>query len=123
MAQKRALPLRPHPILDWAGSEVQMVDDEFSATMWRNVEREHDAVHIHAPAGTAIVVNNSNIHAGTVRQTPTPRYTLRVDYAHSSAEWGGARAQALEAEVAARLAGVAPAWLLGPGEAAQQPRL
>ena len=110
-------------ILDWAGSEVQMVDDEFSATMWRNVEREHDAVHIHAPAGTAIVVNNSNIHAGTVRQTPTPRYTLRVDYAHSSAEWGGARAQALEAEVAARLAGVAPAWLLGPGEAAQQPRL
>ena len=35
-----------------------------------------DAVDILAPAGTAIVTNACNIHAGTVRQSERPRRSI-----------------------------------------------
>lgn len=42
-------------------------------------------------AGTAVLLNNSNVHAGTVRQTALRRVSLRVDYGHIEHSMGGRR--------------------------------
>jgi ectoine hydroxylase-related dioxygenase (phytanoyl-CoA dioxygenase family) len=68
--------------LKWtvAGEDVQgvryQIVEPFIEKMWRNNNRRPDGVDMLCEAGTLIFFNNSNVHAGTVRQTPRPRRTL-----------------------------------------------
>jgi hypothetical protein len=70
------------------------VDEPFIERMWRNrpgsmlsddimdgVGRE-DAVDVLGPAGTAIITNASNIHAGTVRQSLRARRSIILWWTH-----------------------------------------
>ena len=41
--------------------------------MWRNTHRMEGAVDVTVPAGGAVVFNNCNMHAGTVRRTDRHR--------------------------------------------------
>ena len=50
---------------------------------WRNTQRLDGAVDIVCKAGDAIVFNNHNYHAGTVRQTPHHRRSIGFDYGHA----------------------------------------
>eukprot|EP01050_Picozoa_sp_SAG11_P003761 SAG11_NODE_220_length_12154_cov_92.233347_10_plen_584_part_00 len=87
VAEKKKLgwrPLRktdgtPHP-------KLAQLTERFVHTMWRN--RAADALHLLRPgvdiaarAGDVILMNNTNIHAGTVRAgSHAPRMDFRVDY-------------------------------------------
>lgn len=86
VAEKKALawaPLlladgRPHP------TEAQLTEP-FVDTMWRN--RSRDSMHLARPgvdicarAGDVIILNNVNIHAGTVRAGSPMRIDFRLDY-------------------------------------------
>ena len=50
---------------------------------WRNTQRLPGAVDINCRAGDAIVFNNCNYHAGTVRQTPHHQRSFGFDYGHA----------------------------------------
>ncbi len=39
-----------------------------------------DGVDVHAPAGSAVILNNVNFHAATIRQSLFPRITLHVNF-------------------------------------------
>eukprot|EP01051_Picozoa_sp_SAG22_P011597 SAG22_NODE_1131_length_5456_cov_2.950719_3_plen_385_part_00 len=93
--EKKALPLTRHPQLDWDGTDVRMVDQPFTAHMFgeRVVDRPEvrHGVDIFGPPGTAVLMNNANIHCGTVRQTLQRRVSLRIDYGHIDHAMGGRR--------------------------------
>lgn len=86
--EKRSLPYKT----DDSGRSI--IDDGFTDRMWRNrpfsmlsdgIEDgvgRRDAVDILAPAGTAIVTNACNIHAGTVRQSARPRRSIILWWSH-----------------------------------------
>ena len=44
--------------------------------------KQRGAVHLHGPAGTAILFNLSVLHAATVRITPHERKTVQIYYGH-----------------------------------------
>ena len=88
---KKSLPWKMRPDSDRA-----MVDEPFNAggRMWRNrpgsmlsddiedgVGRP-DGVDVLGPAGTAIITNGCNIHAGTVRQSDRPRRSVILWWGH-----------------------------------------
>ena len=88
LSAKKALPWRLRD-----GTRAQ-VDDSFRERMWRNrpgsalsddikdgVGRA-DGFDVLGKAGTAIVTNGSNIHAGTVRQSDRPRRSIILWWTH-----------------------------------------
>ena len=94
LATKKALPHRTDPT-----SGRTVIDQPFTERMWRNrpvsmlgdeiadgVGRP-DAVDILAPAGTAIVTNACNIHAGTVRQSERPRRSIILWWTHGPVDY------------------------------------
>ena len=67
-------------------------DLECGATVVRTREPaqplgESRGIDIYGKAGTAIVVNSANVHAGTVRQTPHERRTLHIYYGTCSVQY------------------------------------
>ena len=44
--------------------------------------KQRGAVHLHGPAGTAVLFNLSVLHAATVRTTPHERKTVQIYYGH-----------------------------------------
>ena len=90
VAQKQALPLEPGAA---ENSRISVKRDSptGSATMWTNKPLAGrpgwpfdlgSGTDVLAPAGSLIVLNNNNLHAGTVRgPTDRPRRTLHVSYA------------------------------------------
>jgi hypothetical protein len=81
LAAKRELPTAPHPRS--LQPELRVLADGSVQKMWHNhVPRPQGAVDIHVPAGTAILLNNSNIHAATIRQSLTARRTVHVYWGH-----------------------------------------
>lgn len=62
--------------------QERMTHQEFE--YWRNDQRLPGAVDISCRAGSAIVFNNHNFHAGTVRQTPHHRRSFGFDYGHAA---------------------------------------
>jgi ectoine hydroxylase-related dioxygenase (phytanoyl-CoA dioxygenase family) len=92
LAAKRQLKWRMQG--DKAQQEHATVDEPFTDRMWRNrpgsmlsddimdgVGRQ-DSVDVLGPAGTAIVTNASNIHAGTVRRSQRPRRSIILWWTH-----------------------------------------
>jgi hypothetical protein len=76
--------------------ELAQLTEPFVDHMWRNRSR-HDmhlhrsGVDIYAKAGDVILLNNTNIHAGTVRAGSPMRVDFRVDYClHGSVSQGRA---------------------------------
>lgn len=47
-----------------------------------------DGVDVHAPAGSAVIQNNVNFHAATIRQSAVPRVTLHVNFDSTAGQWG-----------------------------------
>ena len=86
VTEKKQLPLeddakgsrRSHPV--YGPERMTFKDFEY----WRNTERLPNAVDISCAAGSAIVFNNHNYHAGTVRQTTRHRRSFGFDYGHAS---------------------------------------
>ena len=78
LAEKRAL--------EWevAGEDIQGVRyqlmEPFIERMWRNNNLRPDGVDVLCKAGTVVLFNNSNVHAGTVRTTQRPRRTLGMHF-------------------------------------------
>ena len=64
---------------DAQGVRYQILEP-FIQKMWRNNNRRSDGVDVLCEAGTLVMFNNSNVHAGTVRQTPRPRRTLNFHF-------------------------------------------
>ena len=65
--------------------------EPFIQRMWRNNNPRPDGLDILCKAGTLVLFNNSNVHAGTVRTTPRPRRTLGMSfYAELQARVGAA---------------------------------
>ena len=82
VAAKRRLPTRPHPRVP-PPTPVRELADGTVEKMWRNhVPRPEGAYDFHAPAGTAILLNNSNVHAAVIRQSLEPRHTVHVYWGH-----------------------------------------
>jgi ectoine hydroxylase-related dioxygenase (phytanoyl-CoA dioxygenase family) len=48
--------------------------------MWRNTNALPNGVDVLCRAGAVVIWNNSNIHAGTVRQTSRPRRSLGMTF-------------------------------------------
>ena len=48
---------------------------------WRNMHLP-EGIDIHVKAGDVIILNNSNIHCGTVRRTDKARRDINVSYGH-----------------------------------------
>lgn len=61
------------------------VADDFIRDQWRN-RHMPEGVDCVARAGDVIIINNNNIHAGTVRQTEAQRVDFRLDYGHRGAQ-------------------------------------
>lgn len=61
------------------------VADDFIRDQWRN-RYIPQAVDCIAGAGDVIILNNNNVHAGTVRQTDVQRVDFRVDFGHGGAQ-------------------------------------
>ena len=68
----------PHP-------KLAVSQEPFIAEMWRN--RAADSMHLARPgvdvaatAGDVVILNNTSIHCGTVREGPSQRIDLRIDY-------------------------------------------
>jgi hypothetical protein len=78
LAEKRAL--------EWevSGEDAQGVryqlKEPFIEQMWRNNNVRPDGIDMLCTAGTLVLFNNSNVHAGTVRTTPRPRRTLGMHF-------------------------------------------
>jgi ectoine hydroxylase-related dioxygenase (phytanoyl-CoA dioxygenase family) len=78
LAEKRAL--------EWevSGEDNQgiryQLTEPFIAQMWRNNNLRPDGVDVLCKAGTLVLFNNSNVHAGTVRTTQRPRRTLGMHF-------------------------------------------
>jgi hypothetical protein len=95
LAEKQRLPWRMEPIGGArAAGRRAVIDQPFTERMWRNrpgsmmsdevqdgVGRP-DGIDCVGPAGTAIVTNACNIHAGTVRQSPRPRRSIILWWTH-----------------------------------------
>jgi hypothetical protein len=60
LTAKRALRLQPN------ASGATIVAGYEAGDQWRTVPRA-DGVDVHAPAGSVVIVNNTNFHAATVR--------------------------------------------------------
>ena len=86
--QKQALPRQwegrgSHALQGDPGTDGRwMIDREIE--YWKNTHKMEGAVDIACPAGAAIVFNNSNFHAGTVRQTTSHRRSFAFDWGHES---------------------------------------
>ena len=92
---KRQLPWKLRP-----GTDKAVIDQPFNnGRMWRNrpgsmlsdeipdgVGRP-DGVDVLGPAGTAIVTNGCNIHAGTVRQSERPRRSVILWWSHGPVDY------------------------------------
>jgi hypothetical protein len=86
VAEKKALKFAPLLLGDGAPHpRMAQLTEPFVDTMWRN--RNRDAMHLARPGvdvcarlGDVILVNNTNIHAGTVRAGSPRRVDFRVDY-------------------------------------------
>ena len=83
VAQKKQLPWVPQ--LDQNGEPTieAQITGPFMEQMWRN-RYFPEGVDVCAKAGSVVLVNNSNIHAGTVRSSPTERVDFRFDFGHKS---------------------------------------
>ena len=91
VAAKRALPSEPkldpdtgEPSETRYGHYHQVADD-FVRDQWRN-RHLPQGVDCAANAGDCIIINNNNIHAGTVRRTSRARVDFRIDYGHAGAQ-------------------------------------
>ena len=51
-------------------------------------EGRETGTDIHAPAGTIVVQNNLNLHAGTVRTSTRPRRTIHLQISNTGGRWG-----------------------------------
>ena len=51
-------------------------------------EGRETGTDIHAPAGTIVVQNNLNLHAGTVRTSVRPRRTIHLQISNTGGKWG-----------------------------------
>ena len=80
VAEKRALPVSETE----EGGTVGGYDP---ADMWYTRYRA-DGVDVHAPAGSAVIQNNVNIHAATIRQSLVPRITLHVNFDSLAGNYG-----------------------------------
>lgn len=78
LAEKRALGWKVSGE-DTQGVRYQLTEP-FIDQMWRNNNRRPDGVDVLCQAGTLVLFNNSNVHAGTVRTTPRPRRTLGMHF-------------------------------------------
>ena len=87
VAEKKALTWAPLLLADGRPHPTQaQLTEPFVDTMWRN--RTRDSMHLARPgvdicarAGDVIIINNTNIHAGTVRAGSPMRIDFRLDYA------------------------------------------
>ena len=79
---KRALPAEPR------GDKYSQITGQFIIDSWRNMHLP-DAVDIHVKAGDVIILNNSNIHCGTVRRTTQARRDVNVSYGHKGLSLSG----------------------------------
>lgn len=70
----KALPVEPRGVAGY-----QQVGGQFQVDAWRNAWIK-EGVDILCEVGDVIVLNNSNIHAGTVRTTDQHRVDFRIDY-------------------------------------------
>ena len=68
---------RGHTIAEVEGREI--VGGYQPENSWYTQYRS-DGVDVHAPAGSAVIQNNVNIHAATIRQSLVPRITLHVNF-------------------------------------------
>jgi hypothetical protein len=80
---KRALPTEPR-----GDSEYKQITGQFIEDSWRNMHLP-EAVDIHVSAGDVIILNNSNIHCGTVRRTDKARRDVNVHYGHKGLSLSG----------------------------------
>ena len=71
--QKRQLAYEHRLAPSGEPSGLQQIKEPFIEEMWRNAHLE-SGVDVVANAGDVIIMNNSNIHAGTVRSTRECRY-------------------------------------------------
>jgi hypothetical protein len=72
VAQKKNLPWIPQLDKNGEPTVLAQITEPFIEQMWRNAHIP-EGVDVCAKAGSAILVNNSNVHAGTVRSSPTER--------------------------------------------------
>jgi ectoine hydroxylase-related dioxygenase (phytanoyl-CoA dioxygenase family) len=79
---KRALPTEPR------GDYYSQITGQFIVDSWRNMHLP-EAVDIHVNAGDVIILNNSNIHCGTVRRTSQARRDVNVGYGHKGLSLSG----------------------------------
>ena len=86
VAEKKALAWAPLLLQDGAvHPELGQLTEPFVDRMWRNRSRHEmhlarSGVDILAHTGDVILINNTNIHAGTVRAGSPMRVDFRVDY-------------------------------------------
>ena len=92
---KRALPCEPR-----GAGPFSQVTGQFIVDSWRNMHLP-EGVDVHVNAGDVLLLNNSNIHCGTVRTTPQPRRDVNLGFSHRGLSQNRVRAGVPERILAA----------------------